>query len=185
MSQVRCECGWTKDYRNPVAAQWGWEAHCNSGECAFQNLSLKIIAGRKEDAHSMTAKVMQGKTEEAIAPILGAQFWTKGTEITGVVTGKFDTANGTAYNIKLDKQIEISGEILKPKQDGNVKLDHMSIGNMKGFEMAIRAAGAEGLERGDKIRLRATGETGTDKGNPMVNFMIRIEREQHETGTDW
>jgi len=126
----------------------------------------------------MAKKVFQGDTSDATAPILGASYWKEGLEIQGTVIAKFDTQNGPAYNINLAKAITVDGAILKPPLQGPQVLPRISIGNMKGFEMAIRAAGTDKLLPGDVIRLKCTGTTPTDKGNDMVNFKIRIEREE-------
>lgn len=44
----RCMCGWEKEYRNPVAARFGWEKHIEVGACQAYNDALLILTGRKE-----------------------------------------------------------------------------------------------------------------------------------------
>jgi hypothetical protein len=42
--------------------------------------------------------------------------------------------------------------------------------------MALAAAGLADLQAGDKVLIECTGKTETQKGNPMVNFYVEVER---------
>ena len=108
----------------------------------------------------------KGKTEDAASPILGAAWWDKGKKIAGRVTRWFKTVNGVCYEIKLLTPVEVNGE----------KEETVSVGALKGFQMSLDAAGIVSLKRGDGLVLECTGKTKTDKGNPMVNFAIEVER---------
>jgi hypothetical protein len=107
-----------------------------------------------------------GKTTDAGSLILGASFWSKGMKIEGTVTRNFETANGTCYEIHLNKPVQINGE--------NARI--VSVGNLKGFQMALNAAGLETLENGDKIVLGCVGTTSTGKGNPRIDFQLAVSR---------
>jgi hypothetical protein len=107
-----------------------------------------------------------GKTQDASAPILGATFWKKGVKIEGTVVRQFPTQNGPCYEIHLTKPLTLDGESQKS----------VSIGNMKGFGMALAAAGLESLESGDKVIIECTGKTPTGKGNPRTDFRIGVQR---------
>src|SRR5271170_2933257 len=42
---IKCECGWEKSYRNPVAAQWGGESHrprCSFFQAALRSPSYEV-----------------------------------------------------------------------------------------------------------------------------------------------
>ena len=111
--------------------------------------------------------VYKGKTEDANSPILGAGWWKKGKKIVGKVLRSFKTENGECYSI------DLAEAVLVPDL-GQLKL--VSVGALKGFQMALAAAGLSGLKEGDGLFLECTGETGTDKGNPMVNFYVEVHR---------
>lgn len=110
--------------------------------------------------------VHKGSTGEAGAPILGAKFWKPKVSIAGTVTRSFDTANGPCHEIKLLKSVNFDGETW----------ESASMGNMKGFNMALAAAGIESLQAGDKVKITCTGLTKTGKGNPRVDFDVEVER---------
>ena len=107
-----------------------------------------------------------GKTQDAGAPILGAKFWKAGITISGKVTRSFDTVNGPCHEIVLDKPITVDGE----------KQRSASMGNMKGFGMALAAAGLESLQAGDSVVIKCLGSTKTGKGNPRIDFRIEVQR---------
>lgn len=114
--------------------------------------------------------------ETSLAPILGAKFWTKGTTLNGVVLGSFETRNGPCTTIKLDKTLEISGDILNPREDGNKKLDAISVGNMKGFTDALMKCGCGPLKAGDKIVIKCIGTQSTGQASDMVLFRLDVDR---------
>lgn len=124
----------------------------------------------------MTKKVFEGKTEDAGAFILASAFWKLGHTIRGTVLREFQTENGTCFAVQLEKPITVPGDVVSPKQQNEVTADRFSIGGLKGFQMAVDAAGAGALQKGDVITVKSTGETDTGKGNPQVNFKVRIER---------
>lgn len=124
----------------------------------------------------MAKKVFEGKTEDAGAFILAAAFWKSGVVLRGKVMREFQTENGACFALHLDKAITIPGDVVSPKQQGEVTADRFSIGGLKGFQMAVDASGAGKLLPGDIITVKATGETDTGKGSPQVNFKIRVER---------
>ncbi|PWT73856.1 MAG: hypothetical protein C5B59_12390 [Bacteroidetes bacterium] len=116
----------------------------------------------------------QGTTEQAGGTFLGADFWEKGVKIAGVVSGTFETSNGTSYSVMLREPVKVKGANGKPTEEKSV-----SIGSMKGFLMALRAAGVPNQEllAGDVIVLECTGKTPTNKGNDQVNFKVLVDRQ--------
>ena len=120
-----------------------------------------------------------GKTEDATAPILSAGFWKKGTQIKGKVTRSFQTDNGPCYSVQLPAPIKVNRKFTYPQDEGVEELDKVSVGSLKGFEMALQISGVpEGkLIAGDKVQITCTGTTPSGKGNDQVNFDIQIDRE--------
>jgi hypothetical protein len=113
-------------------------------------------------------KTFQGSTEQAGGGFLGADFWKKGTKVEGVVTGQFETSTGLAYSLHLNKEVNLDGE----------KTDRVSIGGLKGFLMALRAAGVPDGEllTGDAIIAECTGTSPSGKGSDMINFKVLVNR---------
>lgn len=109
-----------------------------------------------------------GKTSQASSVMLGAQFWKKGIRIEGTVEGAFQTTNGQCYNVRLKKPVKVNGH------DETL----VSIGALKGFNMALQAAGVpnQELKANDKIILECTGVTDVQKGSPRVDFTVAIDR---------
>jgi hypothetical protein len=165
--EVSCECGWKKTgYKNPVAAQWGGENHLP--HCQFYKKAKEIS--------EMAKKVFEGKTEDAGAFILAAAFWKLGHTLRGHIIREFQTENGACFSVQLEKPMTVPGDVVSPKQQGEVTADKFSIGGLKGFQMAVDASGAGKLLPGDVLTVKATGETDTGKGSPQVNFKVRVER---------
>lgn len=108
----------------------------------------------------------KGKTEDAASPILGAPFWKKGVKVTGVVLREFQTTNGVAYELSLKEPVKVKGNLERK----------VSIGGMKGFHMALNAAGLEELLKGDRVIIECVGFTDTGKGNPRVDFNVGVDR---------
>jgi hypothetical protein len=109
---------------------------------------------------------LQGSSKEIGNNFLGSDFWEPGVQISGVVRRKFDSANGQCYAIELAEPVDLNG--------GETR--EVALGNLTGLRMAIQAAGAEDLEVGDKFTLECTDLTPTGKGNPRIDFSIRIDR---------
>lgn len=115
----------------------------------------------------MPAKMFGGNTKDASSPILGAKLWKKGMKIEGTVQRTFETQNGTCYEISLKSgPMTVNGERTKK----------VSIGALKGFHMALNAAGLDTLEVNDMVILECLGTTETTKGNPRVDFKIAVAR---------
>jgi len=121
-----------------------------------------------KEKNSMTQ--FRGRTEDASAPFLRADFWEKGRELSGTVIRTFKTENGLAIVLRT-----VSPVMLEGKSEKNI-----SVGASAGLRMAVDAAGVpggfSGLLIGDQIHLRSTGTTETDKGNDQVNFEVEVNR---------
>lgn len=116
----------------------------------------------------MGERMFAGKTEDAEAPFLGADFWKKGVEIEGVVERAFDSINGRCYVLKLAQPVEVAGE----------EWDRVSVGNLTGFRMALQAAKLSGLQNGDRVVLFCTDLVPAKKEgfSPRVNFALTVKR---------
>lgn len=115
-------------------------------------------------------QTFKGRTEDAEAPFLSADFWEPKKFISGEVLRSFDTQNGRAFVVKLDKPVKL----------GEEEESQISIGAMKGFEMAVQASGAGSLQKGDAIQLKCTGKEPAKKAghSPRVNFELVVARKE-------
>jgi hypothetical protein len=109
---------------------------------------------------------LEGRTQDVANNFLGSEFWQPGVRIGAVVLRKFESANGECYGLELDEPVELNGE----------QTAEVALGNLTGLRMAIQAAGAEDLQVGDRIALECTGLQPTSKGNPRIDFQIKIQR---------
>lgn len=108
----------------------------------------------------------KGRTEDATAPFLGADFWKPGIKITGKVIRCFESSNGPCVVIRLAKPLRLNGE----------DCEEISIGNLKGFVMALQAAGLSGLQVNDVLYAECTGFSDTTKGHSRGNFCVEVVR---------
>lgn len=115
-------------------------------------------------------QVFKGRTEDAEAPFLTADFWREGVVIRGAVEKLFNTKlnNMPCYVLNLEDPIEVGGE----------SQDRVSVGNMAGFQMAMQAAGVTQLRAKDIIELECTGVKKSKKEgySDRVNFDLKVTR---------
>lgn len=116
----------------------------------------------------------KGRTEDAAAPFLGADFWKPGVKVLGKVVRCFDSENGPCAVIRLVKPIQIG--------EGEEEFQEVSIGNLKGFVMALQAAGLNALRVDDTLYAECTGFSETTKGHNRANFEIEVERHPESVG---
>lgn len=156
--------------------------------------SFKVLAQHVQEKHQEEARIIvlaaktapledslasfSGKTQDASAPILAADFWKKGTRISGKVLRAFTTENGTCYTIQLPEKISVKRTLTYPKAEGTEMLDKVSVGSLKGFEMALSASGVPDgkLQVYDEVVITCTGKTPSGKGSDQVDFSIDISR---------
>jgi hypothetical protein len=127
---------------------------------------------------------MSGNTQDAAVPILKQAFWTKGTELSGLVVRRFATIpepgkTAMCIELKLPKYLNVDATLLSTSEKGlkgSQRLERIAIGEMTGLMMAINAAGTEHLTEGDVVDITCLGSTDTGKGNPRTDFKIEIER---------
>ncbi len=122
-------------------------------------------------------QTFEGRTVDADAPFLGAEFWKEGVSVTGIVTKVFETQNvqeggivkkGKAYQLRLDDPVVIDGE----------EWDRASVGNLAGFKMALDVAKVSQLVLKDSITILCEGVKAAKKENysPRINFKITVSR---------
>ncbi len=116
----------------------------------------------------MAEQTFKGRTEDAEAPFIGAEFWAKGKRLTGVVERVFAVGEQQCYVLKLVTPVELDGE----------PLDRVSVGNSAGLRMALQAGHLAELLKGDKVSLECSGKTPSKKeGNsPRTDFAIEVTR---------
>lgn len=115
----------------------------------------------------------KGKTEDAEAPFLGADFWKQGVKIIGRVIRVYGSENGPCAVIRLTQPIQIEGE----------DFQEVSIGNLKGFVMALQAAGLNALRVNDVLYAECSGLSPTTKGHSRANFEIEVDRHPEGNGS--
>lgn len=111
-------------------------------------------------------RTFRGRTEDAAAPFLSADFFTPGTKVAGKVIRTFKSENGPCAVLALIDPVKLDGKLE----------EIVSIGNLTGFRMALQAAGLEGLQVGDQLHVECTGKTSTEKGSPRVDFEVEVTR---------
>lgn len=125
-------------------------------------------------------QVFRGRTEDAAAPFLGTDFWSKDVAIEGTVERVFKIEGRNNYAVKLQEPVEVDGE----------QCEEVSLGESAGFRMALQAAKVRELQEGDRIMVRCTGETAS-KGNgadgkpkaPRKNFEIEVMRNRSQAAS--
>jgi hypothetical protein len=117
----------------------------------------------------MSKKTYRGRTEDAEASFLSAEFWKPGVRVVGVVGRMYESQNGRCYVLHLVTPVEVAGE----------KQDEVAIGNLTGFRMACQAAGVSDLRVGDQLVVECTAiEAAKKKGmSPRPNFAVEVTRE--------
>ena len=91
-----------------------------------------------------------------------------GKAISGTIKRIFPIEGRNNYVLDLDSPVELNGE----------KQEQITIGESKGFAMALQAAGVSALKEGDLLKVVCTGETPPKKEghSPMLNFALSITR---------
>ena len=94
-----------------------------------------------------------------------------GKNIAGTVIRIFSTELGPNAVIHLTKPVVKAG----------VTLHEVTMGGLKGFVMALQAAGLEFLEKGDAVYIEATGKVQPEgEGfSPMVTFSVEVIRKDN------
>ncbi len=116
----------------------------------------------------MTEQVFKGRSEDAAAPFLGAEFWSEGRFIEGVVDRVFEVQGRRCYALTLNHPMELDDE----------DVFTVSLDSTAGLKMALQAARLTALEVHDRVLLRCTGkEPSKQAGNsPRTNFEIEVRR---------
>lgn len=112
--------------------------------------------------------VHRGRTDQVKGVFLGEAFWEPNKKIIGKVVRAFESENGSCYTLKLSKPIVVGEAGLQ---------EIVAIGALKGFQMAMDAAGLSELRAGDTLVALCTAKKPSGKASPMVEFEIEVTRE--------
>lgn len=113
-------------------------------------------------------QTFKGRSEDAEAPFLSTDFWTKDKRLVGIVDRVFKIDGRDNYAVKLAKPIELHGETV----------DVVFVGESAGLRMAMQAARLRELRVEDRVNLLCTGETASKEAgkSPRKNFEIEVQR---------
>lgn len=116
------------------------------------------------------AQEFSGRTEDAEAPFLTADFWKPGRSVRGAVSKVFTTKlnQSPCYVLELEDSVELADE----------EWERVSVGNLAGFQMALQAAGVERLRMKDIVEIECTQIKPAKKEgfSPRANFRIKVTR---------
>lgn len=94
-----------------------------------------------------TTQTWSGRSDEIAVPLLGAEFWKEGTEISGTFDGvREQKVGGPAYKLVLDTPLTLEGE----------EESVIEIPSLTGFRYALQALKMHGYQgrRGDLWSVR-------------------------------
>ncbi len=116
------------------------------------------------------SQTFEGRTEDAEAPFLTADFWKEGVNVRGVVSKLFLTKLNQIPCYVLDLEDSVSVE--------DAETDRISVGNLTGFTMAMQTAGIDRLRVKDIVELECTGIKPAKKEgfSPRINFRLKVVR---------
>jgi hypothetical protein len=119
------------------------------------------------------AQEFHGRTTDAEAPYLGAEFWRDGLSVRGTISKiqSFNQPDGRvtkSYTLELEEALVIDGE----------ETERAAIGSLSGLRMAMEAAGVSHLLLKDVIELTCVGVKPAKKEgyNPRFNFELSLSR---------
>lgn len=87
-----------------------------------------------------------GRSDEIAVPLLGAEFWKDGTEVSGVLEGRREQPEGgPAYKIALDNPVVVDGE----------EVEVVELPSLTGVKNALQSLREKGyqLRKGDMWRV--------------------------------
>ncbi len=92
----------------------------------------------------------EGHSSDIAVPLLGAEFWKDGTEISGVLEGRRDQKiGGAAFRLTLDTPVTIDGE----------EVTEVELPGLTGIKNALESLRVQGYQakKGDLWRVRCEG----------------------------
>lgn len=113
-----------------------------------------------------------GRSDEIAVPLLGAEFWKEGTEVSGVLENRREQkVGGPAYRLTLDAAVSIDGE------DVSV----VEIPSLTGIRNSLEALRLKGytLKRGDLWRVQCVGITKAKKEDFSDSPQFQIDVIRH------
>src|SRR5216684_779550 len=91
-----------------------------------------------------------GHSSDIAVPLLGAEFWKDGTEISGVLEGRRDQKiGGAAFRLTLDTPVTIDGD----------EVTEVELPSLTGIKNALESLRVQGyqMKKGDLWRVRCEG----------------------------
>jgi len=99
-----------------------------------------------------------GRSDEIAVPLLGAEFWTDGREVTGVFEGfREQKVGGPAFKLTLDSPVSIDGE----------EEEIVEVPSLTGIKYALQSLRQKGYQskKGDLWRVTCVGIKQAKKEN--------------------
>lgn len=96
------------------------------------------------------AQSWTGRSDEIAVPLLGAEFWTDGREVSGVFEGFRDQkVGGPAFKLTLDSSVNIDGE----------DVEVVEVPSLTGIRYALQSLKQKGYQsrKGDLWRVACVG----------------------------
>ncbi|SRR6266851_6196065 len=117
-----------------------------------------------------TRKEYEGRTEDAEAPFLNAEFWQIGRIIRGVVYRTKETEiegkKSPAIELDLETPVEIEGE----------EWERVSVGNLSGIRMALQNYRPNVIKSKDFLELECVSIKKAKKEgfSDRINFRVKV-----------
>lgn len=96
------------------------------------------------------AQTWSGRSDEIAVPLLGAEFWTDGREVSGLFEGfREQKVGGPAFKLTLDALVEIDGE----------QVEVVEVPSLTGIRNALQSLRQKGYQpkKGDMWRVACVG----------------------------
>jgi hypothetical protein len=97
-----------------------------------------------------TGQAWVGRSDEIAVPLLGAEFWKEGTEVSGVLEGRREQkVGGGAFRLTLDSAVSVDGEMA----------DVVELPSLTGVKNALESLRQKGysIKKGDLWKVTCTG----------------------------
>jgi hypothetical protein len=97
-----------------------------------------------------TQQAWSGRSDEIAVPLLGAEFWTEGREVSGTFEGfREQKVGGPAFKLNLETAVSIDGELVEV----------VEVPSLTGIRNALQSLREKGYQsrKGDMWRVECVG----------------------------
>lgn len=97
-----------------------------------------------------TAQAWMGRSDEIAVPLLGAEFWTEGREVSGTFEGfREQKVGGPAFKLTLDTPVTLDGE----------EVEVVEVPSLTGIRYALQSLRQKDYQsrKGDNWRVQCVG----------------------------